>query len=283
MPPRKNIFTAGMLNGKSIHFCLLFLFLLLTTISASAQRKYRPGIRETVSSGFFLKTHLVQLKEGVFSPLRYHGPSAEINYVTLRYPGDFRRSLEIGAQSGYLINRLELGGWHLAPHLSMSYSYNIEGASSGDLNTFLGARLSGNSRMVFFTGEDPHHLYWVTAYTLGLICVADIELTRDRMMFFEISIPLAGAVSRPPGGERSSYQVMERGSIIKRLHEDPVFSTFDNLQAANIKLMVDISRTNRGSLTLGYEADFLRFAGPEPVTYLNNGLFLRVFFDSHIW
>ncbi len=261
-------------------FAVAVMFLLF--IPSSAQRMYRPEIRETVSSGFYVKTHFLQFKDDLFSPLRYNGPSGEVNFLSIRYPSDFRSSLSLGVQAGYFENRFSLNGWQLSPRFCFTYAAKLQGASGRGVNTFLGPALSGNSRISFYTDEDPDHFYWLTTYSIDLFFVTEIELERDRILFLEIRAPLASMLSRPRQNNSPSYHIMETREIIKRIHRNISFYTVDNLQSVNLKLMVDLSRSNRGSVTLGYEADFTRFSGSSPVMYFNNGILLRVMFDSHL-
>lgn len=274
-------------SGKyCINVWLLRIFTAVVLFSvffnSHAQRFFRPEIRETLSSGFYVKTHFLQFKDDTFSPLRYNGPSGEVRYLSVRYPSGFRSSLSLGMQAGYFENRFSFNGWQLNPRFSFTFAAKLEGASGRGVRTFIGPAVTGNSRITLYKDEDPDHIYWFTSYSMDLFFVTEIELERDRMLFLEIRAPLAAMVSRTAQNNTQSYHIMETGEIIKRIHRDISFYTVDNLQSVNLKLMVDLSRTNRGSVTLGYEADFTSFSGSAPVLYFNNGILLRVMFDSHI-
>ncbi len=275
-------YSCNILKWEHLYYFVTIVILLLFVQPCYSQRFYRPEIRETLSTGFYVKTHLLQQKDDAFSPLRYNGPSGELNLITIKYPGNFRRSLELGMQAGYIENRFKLSGWHVNPRLSFSYSVKVDGLSGRDSWVYAGPAISGNTSITFFSDEDPHHIYWFTCYSLDLFFVAGFEVDRSRMLFLEAGIPLAAVVSRPGPQNSSSYHIMEMGEILRRVHSNARFTTVDEFQSANLKLMVDLTRTNRGSVTLGYEMLFLRYSGEVPATYFNNGAFLRVMFDSHI-
>ncbi len=139
------------------------------------------------------------------------------------------------------------------------------------------------TRIYRFVNEDPDKIHWTTSYTLDFHFVFDLEIDRDRKFIAEVRIPLAGAVSRPSEDDHYTFQFPGFGRYMKRLHENTGFAGPHNMQALNLRLAYDISRSRRRAFSIGYEGDFARFSEPAPVIYLSNSIFLRFNYLAFVW
>ncbi|MFO7924546.1 MAG: hypothetical protein R6U58_12735 [Bacteroidales bacterium] len=257
---------------------ILWLFLVSGAYSQPSFRSY-----ETRSSGFSLNLHWMQFGDKYFSPLRYNGPGGEINILSVRNYGDIRRHLRLGAKTDYMWNSLDFNAVYIQPVLGGGLSWVVNDLSTKNAFSYIGANLSGTSRFYRFLNEDPDHIYWATSYTLDLYYLFDIEFNKDRKAVIELTMPVAGIVSRPAPESHYTFQLPGFGEYVKRLHENIGFATFNNMQAANLRLITDLSRTRRYSVSMGYEMDFARFSDPRPVIFLSNSLLVRFYFDVLVW
>lgn len=260
-------------------YWIVFIFLILFTdaYSQPAWKKF-----DTKSSGLTLRMNWMQLNDTHFSPLRYNGPGGELNILSVRYYGDLRRYLNLGAKAGYLWNNNGFHSLYLQPDIGAGLTFLVDDLSSGDALSFLGGGINATSGIYSFLNEDPDHIHWATSYFLEFHYVLDVEMSVDRKAFLELKIPLAGMISRPSADDLYTFQLPGFGEYMKRIHKDAGFATWDKMQALNMQVLMDISRSRRSSVSLGYELDFARFSEPAPAVYFTNSLFLRIFFDVFV-
>ena len=238
---------------------------------------------DTRSAGLSVNIHWMQLNDAHFSPLRYDGPGGELKIQSVRYYGDVRRHFAIGAKADYLQNRQGFNSFFIQPEFRGGLGFKINDLSTGNAVTYLGGEINATSRMYRFVNEEPDHLYWATSYTAEFSYIMDVDIGIERKAFLELRLPLAGMVSRPMEENYYSYQLPGFNEYIKRLHENFHFATWNRMQAVNLQMLMDISRTRRNSVTLGYELDFARFLNPTQAMYFTNSLFVRIFFDVFVW
>ncbi len=238
---------------------------------------------ETRSSGLSVNMHWMQMTDASFSPLRYNGPGIDIRLLSARTYGNLRRHFHIGAKADYLLNRLDFSAGYVQPGLNWGLAVMVPEISGEDGLSYLGGSISAGTRMYRFLNEDPDHIYWATSYTVDLYYYFDYEIDRDRKVFAELKVPVAGAVSRPSAENHYTYQMPGFAEYVKRIHENIGFATFNKMQSVNLKLTSDLSRTRLKSVSIGYEMDFTRFTEPEPVVYFSNSLFVRILFYAFVW
>ena len=260
---------------------LIILLSLFVFPDAGSQPSFRTY--ETRSAGISMNLHWMQFVDNHFSPLRYNGPGGSLSIHSARHYGDIRRYLVLGAKADYMWNNLGFNAVYLKPELSGGLALKVNDLSTDISLSYIGGAITATSRLYRFENEDPGHIYWATSYTLDLHYFLDVEIERGKKVLAELNIPLAGAVSRPPEENYSSYQLPGFAEHMRTIHQGTGFATFDRMQAVNLKLLMDIRRTRRNSLSLGYELDFARFSKPEPVIFFSNSLFLRFIIDALVW
>jgi hypothetical protein len=266
-------------------FLRLYLWCILLLVcgytSAYAKQPFRSV--ETRSSGISVNLNWMQMADASFSPLRYEGPGIDFKILSAKSYGNRRRHLYLGAQVDYLRNRLDFQAHYIQPGLGWGLTFLVPDLSSDDALSYMGGTISARTRIYRFVNEDPDHIYWSTSYTLDFHYFFDLEINRDRKVFAELNLPLAGLLSRPAAEIGYTFQLPGFGEHMKRIHENFGFATLNSMQSANLKLIVDLKRTRIRSLSVGYEVDFTRFTKPEPVIYLSNSLLLRMYFDAFVW
>ncbi len=238
---------------------------------------------ETRNSGLSLNFQWMQLSDTYFSPLRYDGPGVNLKILSVRTYRNFRRHLHLGVKGDYLRNRLDFNAWYVQPRFGWGLTVIVPELSFDNALSYVGGNISATSRIYRFVNENPDLIYWATSYTLDFQYFFDVEINRERKIFLELNIPLAGMISRPSANNHYTYQLPGFGEHLKRLHENAGFATLDKMQSANLKLIMDLSNNRRQTLSLGYEVDFSRFNEPEPVSFLSNSLFLRFYFNAFVW
>jgi hypothetical protein len=262
---------------RLLFFILSGLLLLPGAYSQSpAWKKY-----DVRSSGISLNLHWMQLNDAHFSPLLYNGPGSELKIISVRTYGDKRRHFALGAKADYLWNRYGLNSYHIKPEFRGGLGFKIR--DTRNITTYAGGEVNASSRLYRFVNEDPDHLYWATSYTLEFNYILDADIDDDRKASLEIRFPLAGMVSRPSDDNYYSFQLPGFNEYMRRLHENFHFATWNRMQAVNMQMLVDLSRTRRSSVTLGYQLDFARFSEPSPAMYFTNSLFIRIFYDVFVW
>jgi hypothetical protein len=259
-------------------------FVLLSLMLFSGVYSQSPAWKgfDTRSAGVSLNLHWMQLNDAHFSPLPYNGPGAELNIVSVRHYSDVRRHLTLGAKADYLWNSHGFKSLYIQPEFRFGFTFLVNGLSADNALSFLGGGINATSRIYRFLSEQPDHIFWATSYTLEFNYILDIEINNDRKAFLELNLPVAGMVSRPGEESHYSYQLPGIGEYMKRLHENPGFATWDQMQAINLQLLMDLSRSRRKSVNIGYELDFARFSEPAPAIYFTNSIFLRIFLDVFV-
>jgi hypothetical protein len=263
-------------------YILILLAGLMFVSETHAQPPFRKSL-ETRSAGLVINFHWLQLNDAQFSPLNYSGPGGEIKISSVRRYDNIRRHFSIGASGDYLQNSLGFNAVYLRPEIVAGVTYLVNDLSTENSLSYIGGSFSATSRMYKFLNENPDHLYWATTYTLDFHYFFDIEVSEKRRALFELRFPVAGVASRPSEDDHYSFQLPGFGAYMKRLHENIGFSTWNTMQAVNTTIIIDLSRTRKRSFSIGYELDVARFTKPEPVIYLSNSLFLRLFIDSLVW
>jgi hypothetical protein len=230
-----------------------------------------------------MNLHWLQLNDISFSPLKYHGPGGELNIVSVKDYENKRRHFSLGGRGDYLSNSMDFNVLFLQPKFTGGVTYLADKLSTENSLSYIGGSITATSRMYRFINEDPAHLYWATSYTLDFHYFFDMGIGDIKRAWFELKFPIAGIASRPSEENHYSFQLPGFAEYMKRLHENIGFATWNSMQAVNASILLDLSRSRRGSVSLGYELDFARFARPEPVIYLSNSLFIRMFFDALVW
>ncbi len=254
------------------------LFIFFTSYSQPSFRSY-----ETRSAGVSVNLHWMQLSDALFSPLRYNGPGGEIKIVSARDYDDMRRHFSLGAKVDYIWNNLDFHTMYLQPGFHYGLSFLVNDLSTERTLSYLGGGMTGTSRIYNFLNEDPDHIYWTTSYTVDFNYFLDINIGQGKKIFAELTLPLAGVVSRPSEENLYSFQLPGFWEHTKRLHENIGFATLDKMQSANMIIAMDLTRTRRHSFSIGYEVDFSRFTDPRPVIYFSNSLYLRLLFNALVW
>lgn len=237
---------------------------------------------DTKSSGLALQMNWMQLSDNHFSPLRYNGPGTELNILSVRYYGDMRRYFNLGAKAGYLWNNNGFNSMCLQPEVGAGLTFLADNLSSANALSFLGGGINATSRIYRFLNEDPDHIHWATSYALEFHYILDVEISENRKALMEIKLPVAGMISRPSADDYYTFQLPGFSEHMKRIHKDSGFATWDKMQALNMQVVMDLSRSRRSSVSLGYELDLARFTEPSPAVYFTNSLFLRIFFDVFV-
>ncbi len=235
------------------------------------------------TAGAAFNMHWMQFTDSGFSPLRYNGPGGTFRIFSVVDRGHLRRHFAIGGKADYLWNRLGFDSWYLQPEIGGGLTFPVDALSTDQGISHAGGNISATYRVYRFMNEDPGHIYWTTSYTLDFHYIFDYEFDRDKNFVAVLNIPLAGAVSRPAEERNQTFQFPGFSQYFMRIHENTGFVTLDKMQAANIRLSYDITRSRRRSFSIGYEVDFARFAHPEPVMYFSNSLFFRLNFYRFFW
>ncbi|TVR70588.1 MAG: hypothetical protein EA408_10955 [Marinilabiliales bacterium] len=262
-------------------FLLIFIAVIVILPEAIGQAHLRsPQDRIT---GVTLNMNWMQMADRYFSPLRYNGPGAQLEIFSVRDNVTMRRHLNLGAKADYMLNRHGFEAFYLQPAFSLGLTFLVDPLSSDNGFTYAGGSASAMTRMYRFVNEDPDKVHWTTSYTLDFHYVFDLEIDRDKKLIAELKIPLAGAVSRPSDDIQYTFQFPGFGRYMIRLHENIGFAGPHNMQALNLRLAYDLSRTRRRAFTIGYEVDFARFSEPAPVIYFSNSIFFRFNYLAFVW
>ncbi len=269
--------------------CLFTLSLILLVFQQAASQPHfgppRPNIGSPIdrSAGASFNMQWFQLADRQFSPLRYNGPGGTFRIFSVADRRYLRRHLSFGASGDYLWNRLEFEALYIQPEITAGVTVPVDGLSTELGISHVGGNITATSRLYRFINEDPAHIHWTTSYSIDFHYRFDYEIDRDKKVIAVLNVPLAGAVSRTPSDRHYTFQFPGFGQYLRRIHEDIRFMTVDRMQAANLKVTYDLSRSRRRSLCIGYEADFARFAHPEPVIYFSNSIFLRINLYTLVW
>lgn len=272
--------------AKNISVMKLYLLIILSGFlflsEVNSQQTFKKSL-ETRSAGIFINFHWLQMNDARFSPLKYSGPGMEIKFSSVRSYDNIRRHFSFGAGGDYIQNKPGFDAYYLKPAITGGVTFLADNISTESSLSYVGGSISATSRMYRFINEDPDHLYWATSYTLDFHYFFDMEVGERRRALFELNFPVAGLASRPAAENHYTFQLPGFYEYMKRLHENPGFVTWNTMQAVNVSLVMDLLRNRKRSLSLGYELDFARFSKPEPVIYLSNSLFLRMYFDVLVW
>ena len=269
--------------------CLFIISLILLVFQQAVSQPHfgpaRPNVSSPIdrSAGVALNMQWFQLADRQFSPLRYNGPGATFRIFSVADRGYLRRHMSFGASGDYLRNRLGFEALYIQPQITGGVTFPVDGLSTDMGISYAGGNITATSRLYRFINEDPAHVHWTTSYSIDFHYIFDHEIDRDKKVIVVLNIPLAGAVSRTPVDRHYTFQFPGFGQHLKRIHEDIGFMTVDRMQAANLKITYDLSRSRRRSVCIGYEADFARFTHPEPVIYFSNSIFLRINLYALVW
>lgn len=262
------------------HYLLIISLILTGFNQAVSQPHFGPSLPNVSSpvdrtTGAAFNAQWFQLADRQFSPLRYNGPGGTFRIFSVIDQSYMRRHFSLGAGGDYVWNRLDFEALYLQPEITAGVTFPVDGLSTDFGVSYAGGNMTATSRIYRFINEDPDHIYWTTSYSLDFHYIFDYEIERDKKVIAVLNIPLAGAVSRSPVDRHYTFQFPGFGQYVKKIHENIGFMTVDRMQAANLKITYDLSRSRRRSLCIGYEADFARFTHPEPVIFFSNSIFLR--------
>lgn len=264
-----------------MRYFIASLFLILSQVlflsfNLKGQQRIKFKAFEVRSSGLQIKGDFFQLKDRLISPLAYTGTGGQVDIFRVKDGEMARNYFNLGFNVNYAQNKFGLNVLHIQPEFIFSHTRITNLAYSNKQKVLLGLAFSAKPRLYDFVDEDFYHVHWMTGYTLDLHGVFEQEIGRDRKLWFELQIPVAGVVFRPERETFYSIQVPTLWEITKRAHTNGYFASLHNMQSGTFRVFYDLAAGERGSLTIGYETDFISFAQPLRASVLTHSFALRI-------
>ena len=186
-----------------------FKYVILILIFLHQSIIFAQGKNESNSNDFGLSVGLAeyQVKEKVLNNIRHQGlfPSLGFSYEKIREVS--QQKFELNLNFNLLKSRYDPEAASIVINPSISYRYaRMVKNITPDIHLFLGGIAGFNSYSAYHLNWDDSHIYWLTAYDLGVDCIFIYQRPNKHSFMLEINMPVVALVSRPP--ERFLYKVL---------------------------------------------------------------------------
>jgi hypothetical protein len=156
--------------------------------------------------GFSLGVAEYQMRENALNNIRHRGTLASGGISYERIGEISRQKVEFYLIFSTLKSRYDPDKSSFAANPSLTYRYARKVRNiNQELSLFLGGITGLDMHHEWFDNWDDSHLYWLTAYYLGIDGILTYRNSRDSELFLEIATPVVALISRPP--ERFLYKV----------------------------------------------------------------------------
>ena len=215
-----------------------------------------------------------QAREDLILPLRFVGPGFGVGMrYTLATPNWELRS-SMNATALVLFDRYDTPNGVVEPAVELAWRrrlHNPVWLTNLNVGPVIGAR----EFLGYYGSWDDSHLYWLGMSQIGVSASGDFALG-GRSIRIELAVPLCALVTRPPRYRRRKIDnVTSVGYWLGRFVDSPEMTSWHQLQALDLR--ATWRQLGDGwALDPYVRIDFVSFADPRRVTYLNMWLGLEV-------
>jgi hypothetical protein len=211
-------------------------------------------------------------REDLLVPLGFNGPGISLGGVYSRQNGIRYFNVRLKLGFAYLKNRYSheagLAALELRPSLLWKVSHSDR---NGEFWGGVCVPLQINSDLGLHSWDDSH-LYWLTAYSLGLAAEWQKSITPKSLAVVRMETPLIGWVSRPPSYRYDKQDALTRFSFHftepnRSLH----FETLDTYRALFMQILLK-HEYPRSLLGLGLEFQYHYCNRPKNIYILNTSM-----------
>lgn len=204
------------------------------------------------------------------NPTRYAGT---LGRLTLHYThrGPHRRhAIDLGGGGGLGRNRYDRSLLWIDLATRYTFVHRVTRIPTG---IWLGFSVGGGPRLYQFREEDSDHVNWQTTVDLGPVVQAEHPVVRRRRhdLAASLALPALGILSRPPRTVTHNNDDPRFGALLSRVHHDPRFASWHNLQRIVLDLRWSVVLTPRVRQSLVWRSEYVRIAVPEPVATWTHG------------
>jgi hypothetical protein len=261
---------------------ILLVLFLVTPGPLQGQRRDWFKTYEVRSTGLQLKGDFMQMREQLISPLPYKGFGGHFEVYRIKYGEEARNFFSIGFRTDFLKNKHELRALLFRPEFMYSHTRLTELSGDKDRRILLGLAATGKPGIYKFRDEDANHFYWTNHYTLDFHFIYEHETGRDSKFWVELQVPLAGVMFRPEAERPSSIQLPRFFDLARETHSKPSFISLHNFQSVTLRTFYDLMADDSGSISVGYELEFITHASPSRIAFLTHSLAFRFLFNQWV-
>jgi hypothetical protein len=218
---------------KNIISVILILIFLHPSVDFSQEKITSSGNDIGFSIG--LEEH--QVKEKILNNIRHQGLFPSLGFYCERTRDASKQKSELNLNFNLLKSRYDPESASIVINPSISYRHarmikNI----TPDIRLYLGGIAGFSSHSAYYANWDDSHIYWLSAYSLGLDCIFIYQKSNKSSLLLEINTPFIALVSRPP--ERFLYKVLnpEFSWLIAEFHDNMRLTSIHQHLALNIDL-----------------------------------------------
>jgi hypothetical protein len=200
-----------------------------------------------------------QVRESVLNRIRHRGTLFSSGFFYERRRELSRHKIEFYLTFSTLKSRYDPDKKSFAINPSLDYRYARKVTDlSPQLSLFLGGIAGLEMHHEWFDNWDDSHLYWLTAYYLGIDGILTYDVSMGRSLFLEIYTPVLSLVSRPP--KRFLYKSANPkfSWVIDEVHSNLTLTSVHEHFAINAKVGYVFSYTDRFDQHLYWRFSYTR-------------------------
>jgi hypothetical protein len=193
------------------------------------------------------------------------------NYTHQTEKNSINIHLKLGI--GYLKNRYSHEAVRLALEMCPSWIRKlIDHQKYGEF--WGGISIPMQIKDLFIFSWDEAHLYWLTAYSLGIATEWQKKIPQKYKVVARMEIPLVGWVSRPPTYRYNKQDALNHlGFHLTEPNKSLHFETLDDYRALFIQMLFK-REMRRSLLNLGLEFQYIYCRKPQKIWGLSTSILL---------
>ncbi len=259
------------LSSRVARIVLVLSFIAVCLCDISSAQGVTNETNSTARLGIQGTAGVSSYREDLLVPLSFDGPRFSLGAVYANRTSDQRINSRLKIGAGFLKNRYSHSAYALELGLRSSWLARV--SSSPELGTFwLGASLPLEMNNVFFDSWDDAHLYWVTAYMLGVAAAWEYGLFGEYSAMVHVEIPLLGLVSRPGEYRYTKQEALNQWTFhFSEPNRNLRFASLGAYRAIFVQTLLTPG-PDSNALVLGIEFEYGYCARPSPFQLMHTSI-----------
>jgi hypothetical protein len=218
--------------------------------------------------GINVNCGLASYREELVVPLGFHGLGLSVGTLYSRESENNYLYARWRFGLGYMQNRYDHEALIVVQEIRVSWLKKVTiHKRYGEFWTGICLPLQMNN--LFWGSWDDAHLYWLTAYGMGVAFQWQKKISSNKQTLIRMEIPVINWISRPSRFRFTKQEPMHHLTYhFSEPNKSLIFETLDAYQALFVQVLLR-KYINRSLLNLGIEFQYNHFSKPEDIWGLN--------------
>lgn len=231
----------------------------------------------TAHLGIYGAGGIASYRDDLLVPISFDGPAFALGAVYSNRTDERRFDSRLKLGAGFLGDRYSHPAYALSLEVRTSWLVRVtESRQAGSL--WVGACLPLQMNNEFFDSWDDSHLYWVSAYMLGVAAAWETGVSQEFTARVRVEIPLLGFVSRPPEYRYNKQDALNKWTFhFSEPNKGLELESLGRYRSILIRTVLD-HEVSSGTWVFGLEFEYRYCSRPLPVQTMQTSIIA-----SYLW